>query len=449
MLVINKPISSKIRYLGIIVFVFIFAAIFLFLNTQKNKQASSFTYPFAIRSENKALAKLESEISFYKLRSQANPNDGLELASLAALYLKKARVSGWASWYLLAEQSARHSLANLSFNNNGALLVLAKTAEARHDFKQSINLAQRVLNQQAGNKTALSILISSNLATGNINIASEYANQLIKQLPSASSLGLKALVEQARGNTKQAQKDLQQAISYEEVGETYSSAWLRTKLALLESQRGNYDLAKKLYLEALRIVPEYPLAILYLAALETEQKNYQKAISYYKSILYKTENSATVFDHQALQGLARANYLLGNIQTSGQIWAEAEAVLKNDVNNTVFGHKRELAGLLLERGHPEDNAKAMQLLSEEVNNRHDVKTLGLYAWSLIRAKNYKQAKLILDQALATGIQSAAIYYQAANLEKTLANFDKANSYFKKAKNINPLFNYEQWQKLYF
>ncbi|HHO55702.1 MAG TPA: tetratricopeptide repeat protein [Trueperaceae bacterium] len=448
MLIINKPLAKKTKYLGLLILLLTIIIAFL-LQLDKEKETSYFVYPFALSSQNKALSKLESEISFYKLRSQANPDDGLELASLAALYLKKARISGWASWYLLAEQSAKHSLANLAFNNKGALLVLAKTAEARHDFNRAINLAEQVLKQQTGNKTALAILISSNLGKGNLEIADQYAKQLMGQFPSASSLGFEALIKQARGDIDSARHDYKQAISYEEVGENYSSAWLRSKLGVLEFKAGNYDLAQKLYLEALKIVPKYPLAILNLAALELEQEDYQKAIDHYQAILTQTENSATVFDHQALQGLARANYLIGKTKLAEQIWGQAEDVLRNDVNNSVFGHKRELASLLLERGHPEDSAEAEQLLSQEIDNRHDSKTLNLYAFALMRLKKYDKAKTILMKAINTGTKDAAIYYRMAELEQALGNTSQAKAYYQQAENINPLFNIEQWQKLYF
>src|SRR3989442_9497560 len=128
--------------------------------------SSAYHYRFQRTPRGAVKQALQREIEFYQDRLTYDPNSGLNLTALAGAYLRMARVTGDLHWYLLAEQTAQRSLASLPFQNNGALIVLARVVEARHDFQQAIRLARR-----ADNTEALSIIITSNLAMGKIDEA--------------------------------------------------------------------------------------------------------------------------------------------------------------------------------------------------------------------------------------------------------------------------------------
>jgi tetratricopeptide (TPR) repeat protein len=161
-----QPNKRTLNYLAFLILGIAVCIGFFWMVMQSQSNTTLLPYPYKTTSADEALRKLESDIAFYQERSNLSPDDGLELASLAGAYLKKARVSGWANWYLLSEQAAKRSLSNLSTFNNGAILVLAEIAEARHDFKEAMRLANQVLEYQPGNEGASSILITANLAQG-------------------------------------------------------------------------------------------------------------------------------------------------------------------------------------------------------------------------------------------------------------------------------------------
>src|SRR5439155_1426865 len=136
---------------------------------------SAYHYRFARTPRGAVKQALQGEIEFYQARLTYDPNSGLNLAALAGAYLRMARATGDLRWYLIAEQTAQRSVASLPFQNNGALIVLARVAEARHDFQQAISLARR-----AGSAEALSIIVTSNLAMGKIDEAARAAGILIQ-----------------------------------------------------------------------------------------------------------------------------------------------------------------------------------------------------------------------------------------------------------------------------
>jgi len=214
---------------------------------------SAYHYRFARTPRGAVKQALQREIEFYQARLTYDPNSGLNLAALAGAYLRMARATGDLRWYLIAEQTAQRSVASLPFQNNGALIVLARVAEARHDFQQAISLARR-----AGSTEALSIIVTSNLAMGKIDEAARAAGILIQGGAGLTSYTLQSLVELAQGNDEAAVADLQRAIASEEPDEVASSVWARTLLGRLHYRRGKLRLAADIYREALAVLPQHP-----------------------------------------------------------------------------------------------------------------------------------------------------------------------------------------------
>jgi tetratricopeptide (TPR) repeat protein len=406
-----------------------------------------FPYPYTTTSADEALRKLEGDIAFYQERSNLNPDDGLELASLASSYLTKARVSGWANWYLLSEQAAKRSLANLLVFNHGAILVLAEIAESRHDFKEAIRLANEVLEYKDGNESANSILVTANLARGNITEARAVVDELVERVPTAGILSLRAFVYTAEGQDDLAQKDFETAIGLEQPGDPYGSAWLRTQLGKLHARHGRVKEAEMLYSEALRIASDYALAQLSLADLKVKSGDYKMATKLYQDVLDRAKDSSTVFDHVALQGLWRAKTLQGDDTGAAEVWSKAEVILRQDAYSNAFGHPRELARLLLERGDEKDLPEALSLLQTELANRRDPVTLELTTWTFMRMNQYEDAQAMIQEALAGGFLDAGLYYRAGVIEEKLGNADKAKEYLDQALTIDPTFNSEIWRRL--
>jgi len=74
---------------------------------------SPYRYHFNRPPRGAITSLLRDEIAFYESRIARTPQSGLDRAGLAGAYLKMARVTGDLRWYLLAENSARESVANL------------------------------------------------------------------------------------------------------------------------------------------------------------------------------------------------------------------------------------------------------------------------------------------------------------------------------------------------
>src|SRR3989454_2953908 len=397
--------------------------------------SSAYHYRFERSPRGAVTQALQREIEFYQARLTYDPNSGLNLAALAGAYLRMARATGDLSWYLLAEQTAQRSLASLPFQNNGALIALARVAEARHDFQQAIRLAR-----QAGNAEALAIIVTSNLAMGKVDEAARAAETLFQGGPGLTGYTLRSLVEVAQGKDEAAIIDLQRAIVSEEPGEVASSVWARTLLGRLHYRRGRLRPAADIYREALAILPQYPLALTNLAELEIRQGRYRLAAQHLSEVVTVTKASPNIYDHAVLRGLARLAELQGDHNPAAALWRDAEARLRQDAAPGQFGHRRELASLLLERGRPADIGEAASLMEAEGHIRRDTETLDVLAWALSRRGRLPEAQQATQEALRTGVHDARLFYRAATIEQALGRDTQANRFLELMRQTDPTFD---------
>jgi tetratricopeptide (TPR) repeat protein len=409
-----------------------------------------YRYPFyqSLGSGDRNLsAQLQQVIGHHQERMRQYPDSALEQAALASAYLRMARLTGEESWYLLAEQTAQRSLAQLPVDNSEALAVLARVTEAKHDFAGALRLAAQIPNP----KEALPLQVTSNLAMGKLNQASQAADALVDATLSMSAFTLQALVKTAQGKDQEALQSFHYALEVEEAGELSNSVRTRTLLGRFYYEQGQLQRADDLYREALQILPHYPPAQLNRAQLELRRGNFRAAERHYAQLLRRSPNLATVFTPLILRGQAQSKALQGDRTQAEARWVEAETQLRQSFGTTgafSFGHRRDLARLLLERGHDQDVPEAIHLMQAEVKLRQDADTLGTYAWALSRANRWPEAQTVIQQALALGSRDAGLFQLAATIEQELGNASQAAAYRKRSQEIDPQFNDNARQVLY-
>jgi tetratricopeptide (TPR) repeat protein len=389
---------------------------------------------------------IQQEIAFYQQRLAVDAKSGLNRAALAGVYLKMGRATGEGGWFLLAEQAAQRSIADLPFNNNGALLVLARIAEARHDFVTALRLAKQV---GFDNEDAIALSVTSHLAMGKVNEANAAAETLVNRLPSLGSLTLRALARESQGRDAEVLQDYQQALALEEPGEVASSARTRSLLGRFYSRRGQFVQAKALFLETLRLLPRYPLALIYMADLEVRSGNYREAESYYSQVSAYSGGAATVYDRIVDRSIAKIKQLQGDAIASRKLLDKAEAGLRQEQASGAggFGHRRDLASLLLEKGRSQDVAEALALMEQEVKIRRDAVTLDTLAWALSSAGEWQKADDVMTEIVRSGIRDAGMFDRAGAIARKLGKNTESRAYFQKAKEIDPTLNRQFNQRL--
>lgn len=404
-----------------------------------------YDYPFltTFAGDRKPVQILQEEIAFYQQRVQIDPDSGLNLASLAQSYYKMGKAVGQGVWYLQAEQAAQRSLASLPFNNSSAILVLAKIREAQHQFQEALALTDQVRAENPHDPELLAVVVTCHLAMGQYQRAEEEAAKLARQYRGIGSLTLLALAKANLGKDAEAIKLFQDAIRLEEPGELGSSTWARTLLGRLYAERGQLDQAEQLYQAALAIIPRYPLALIQSAELELKRGNPKAAQQFYNKVISDSRNGATLHDHLVLRGLARVQVLLGNTKAAQALYNQAVHEIRHEGvghSGGTFGHRRELAQLLLEQGKSEDLPEALQLMQEEVKIRQDTETLDTLAWALVRHGQDAEAKKILQVVIDRGTRDAGVFDRAGSIAQRLGDPSAAQRYVQASRAIDPTFD---------
>ena len=385
---------------------------------------------------------IQQEIAFHQRIIQQQPTAGLARAALAQNYLKMARATGESSWYLLAQQTAQQSLVQLPFDNYGATIVLAKVAAAKHDFAGSLGL----LKQLPPQAEALSLLTTNYLALGDATTARQKADTLVQRMPTLNNFALKALVAVAQGQDAAAIRDFKVAIASEEPDEAGSSAWVRTLLGRFYYKRGQLQQAEDLYQSALEILPKYPPALLNMAELSvrrwqadpTQTQHQQRAIELYDRFFLTNQKAPTIYDHIALRGLARVQRLEGDTTKASQTWEQAVSRLRSDLSG--FGHRRELAQLLMERGQQPDRAEALALMQAEIKIRQDPETWDTLAAAYLEMGQLDKAQQSIESALKSGILDPGLFDRAAVIASIRGQSAPAQMYRAQVQSIDPTFD---------
>jgi len=365
---------------------------------------------------------LEGEIRSLEARVSRDPSGALDRAALASLLLKKARASSDAGDFRAARDRARQSLDLLPNDNPGALMTLAGIAEAGHDFAEASRLAREVLKQRPGHPEALALGVTAGLGVGAWDDALRAAEELSDRLPTMGSRTLLALALESRGRDLEAGHAYRAAIAAEDLGEAEGSAWARALFARHFMRLGGLSEARDLLNEALRIVPEHPQALGLLAELEAGEGQAEVAVGLYARAYGQTRDPHFLVDW-AVTEAARGHR--GEAETR---FREAEDRLRKEIAAGEFGHRGELAHLLLHRGRPEDLPEALDLARDEARRRRDLETLENLAWALSRSGQWREARAAVLEALASGARRPDLYRRAAEIERALGNVTRARAF---------------------
>ena len=271
-----------------------------------------------------------------------------------------------------------------------------------------------------------------------MGIARQKVDLLVQRVPTLGNFALKALVEVAQGQDEAAIRTFEAAMATEEPEEAGSSAWVRTLWGRFYYKRGKLQQAEELYQSALEILPKYPPALLNLAELSVRRGELDRAIGLYDRFFLTNQKSPTIYDHVALRGLARVQKLQGKTVEANRTWGQAVSRLREDL--TGFGHRRELAQLLLERGQPQDLVEALALMQVEIKARQDAETWNTLAGVHFQMGQLEQGQQAILAALKSGVRDPGIIDRSAAIAQSRGQSAQAAVDRRRISQIDPGFD---------
>ncbi len=384
-------------------------------------------YKFAITQAATDRADMASTIAALEARIKQFGKSPYDYNEVAEQYLRRAQEDGDKADYDAAEKAATASLAIIR-NPNAGLLTLAKVLSARHDFREAIALANEQLAQKKS-AGAYGIIATAELALGELPQAMDAANTALVMKPDTGNYMMRALVLEAQGRDAEAAFDFARAAAVESYGDAPGSAHLRALWGRFLLRRGDYAGAQLVLAEALRIVPEFPLATAQEAELALRMGHAKEAAAEFETAFVASRQVRYLIDQ------ARAQELAGDKPGADSLRDQVETIVRGELDEGGLGHRLDLVEVLVDR-----NAKiseAIALAQDEVTRRPSVMSRFQLARALARSGDTGAAMTQVQAALATGAHEAELYELAARLERQKGGGPRAAMYEREADRYDP------------
>lgn len=332
-----------------------------------------------------------------------------DLGDLAEDYVKRALIAGDPDDFKRARGLVDESLRQLP-TGNGAILIRAKIANAHHEFREAITIAEEFLKQRPSEGAEM-ILATAYLALGELPAANAAVESAVANKGDPGAYLMRGIVLEAEGREAEAAFDFRHAIELESAGDIEEAARTRALWGRFLLRRGDLDGAKIVLDEALRIAPDTALALAYRAELALRTGQLDRAKQGFERAFVVSRQVRYLID------LARAQELAGDKAGADSSRAQVEKLVREDLAENGVGHKLDLVEVLTDRGTAKDLAEAITLGKEELEHRPSANTHFQLARALYRGgAQLDDARAQIQAALASGVRDARIYELAARLD---------------------------------
>lgn len=375
-------------------------------------------------------AELERLITAYEGRVAESTNAS-DYRTLGFLYLEKARVTGDVT-RLAAAEEALTTANRLYPTDPGALVGLAQTRLALHDFAAAIEIANEVTVSLPDRLDAVAVAGDGYLAIGEYELAAEAFAVLALAAPDEPGV-LVRQAEMARieGRTDEATELAERAAGLigEQPSQRLRRAWFEAFAAQVGFDAGMLERARSWAEAAVESDPESRAAAVTLARVLAADGDFPGAVKLYQAATGAVPDPgylAELGDIYLLQGqteLAEDQFAI--VETSARL-AETEGVFDRALAFFYSDHQRR----------PE---RALAIAESDLDRRQDIGGWDVYAWALLQNGRPEEAREASDRARARGTVDARFLYHAGMISAALGETERAVTELEQALAHNPGF----------
>jgi tetratricopeptide (TPR) repeat protein len=374
----------------------------------------------------------ERAILLYQRKLQRHPADPAVYRRLGDAYIQRARETGDPTYFELAEQALRRSLA-IAPRNAGALRHLAYVFFMRHAFEEAAAYAARAIELDPADGHAYGVLGDAYLELGQYEQAASAYQKMIDRDGSLYSYGRLSGLKSLRGDPEGAIADLERAIreGLAHGRPRESLAWAQWQLGSEQWAIGKLPAAEAQYLAALQTYPNYHRALAGLAQVRVAQQRDAEAIDLYRQAI------AIIPLPEYAAALGDVYLKLGRAEEAQRQYDLVEYIGRLSRLNQVL-YNRELAYFYAD--HDLKLQEALDLARQELEVRRDIYAYDVLAWALYKNDRPHEASTAMTEALKLGTQDARLFFHAGMIHHRLGEADKARDYLRRALTTNPRFH---------
>jgi tetratricopeptide (TPR) repeat protein len=348
---------------------------------------------------------------------------------LAAAYLQKARETGDFGFNARVEAALKHSL-EIAPDDFDAMKLQATLLLAYHRFQEALEVARRAQAARPDNADVYGAITDALVELGDYQGAIEAAQKMVDLRPDTASYSRVSYLRALHGDTEGAIEAMRVAVRAADPRSPESVAWCRVHLGLELMNAGRLREAEREFDEALKVFPDYHLALAAKARARVSAGDAAAALELYR----QSEERVPLPDTAIARGDLLAQ--LGRADEAKKEYALAEFIERNGTSAGTYS--RQLALFLADHDLKLDEALAIARREREA--RKDIYTSDALAWCLFKKGLLREAKESMDEALRLGTRDARLFYHAGMIADALGDRRAARQYLQLALKTDSSFN---------
>ncbi len=381
------------------------------------------------RAINARAAHLNTDrrIDFYRALVAANPQRARYKVLLSAAFLQKMRETTDFGYVARASKLLDEILA-ADPGNYDALALRAQTFLEYHYFAKVAETARQLIAINPNDPLNWGALGDALTEMGDYDAAGDAIQKMVDLRPDLASYNRAAHYRFLHNDAAGAIEIMKRAIGSGS-GAPENVAWCLVELGDMYFKTGRMGEAKGAYEAAIRAFPGSHKAWGALGQLQAAKSETRAAIESYRraqSITPLPDYAAALYDLYSASGQNEdARRQRETIELIDRL-----AVANNEKVN------RNLS--LIFSGHGWNLKRALELARAELDFRRDVYTYDALAWALYKNGDFAAADDAMTKALQPGAPEPQFFYHASLIARARGNSEAAESYRKRAEDLNPL-----------
>lgn len=375
----------------------------------------------------------EKEIAAAQKTIEKKPDAADGYNQLAAAYIRRARETGDFGLNSNAQTAVNRAL-EIDPQNYDAKKLKASLLLTFHRFAEGLEFGKQLQKENPRDAFIFGVLTDANAELGNYKEAAEAAQTMMDTKPNLESYARAAQIRSLYGDGDGAIEAMRLAAQIADPLNKEAQSWCLTQLGNELFKLGRYEEAERQHDQALKILPDFHLALAGKGNVRAALGDYQTAAELFTKTQTRVPSVETVI------ALGDVYTKTGNAEKAAEQYKLAEFI-EQSLGNL---DQRRLALLWADQDIKLD--EALTVAEREHAARKDIYTADIYAWCLYKKGDFQKAKTIINEAMRLKTKNALFFYHAGMIEKSLGSQKTAKEFLQKALQTNPSFDLLQAEK---
>lgn len=373
------------------------------------------------------LADIEGQISRLNKDSSRQSGDGGQLVRWIYLLYLRASLTANPDHLQIAETEIDKAMRTLGPSEE-FYLARANLNLKRHRLEAAKADLERLPDWTENPKTR-ALKADIDVQDGKYEEAGRACEDLVRHHRSWDNLARLAYLKAITGDVAGADALYAEAEEEITVKEMRAYAWIELQRGLLDLNHGRHEQALAHYLRADKAYSGYWMVEEYLAELAGAQRKYEEALTRFERVVSQAPRPEL---YQALGDL----YLFMGKPEQAKPWHDKalEGYLESVRQGGVL-YFHHLAAFYADVR--EDGPEAIRWARKDLDLRRNFAAYDALAWALYRNGQFAEALEQMNQALATGVRDARLYFHAAMIHLAAGQTDEGRQFLQRAAVINP------------